>query len=133
MRLIERLSTGRGKQAQTERMAGSEQSINNSQELALLSGADLFRPAMLLMVLTVLLVVTALMVVQSAYDYRRLFNDHQTLVHQWDEMQIEWGQLLLEQSVWAGHNRIENKARQDLGMLIPEHQQIEIIRDERQN
>jgi len=104
-----------------------------AQELPVLTGAELFRPAMLLLILAVLLVVSALMVVQSAYDYRRLFNDHQVLVHQWDEMQIEWGQLLLEQSVWAGHHRIENKARQNLGMLIPEHKQIEIIRDERQN
>lgn len=102
-------------------------------EMRLLTGADLFRPALLLFILAVLLVTSALMVVQAAYDYRRLFNDHQVLVHQWDEMQIEWGQLLLEQSVWAGHHRIENKARQDLGMMIPEHKQIEIVRDERQN
>jgi len=133
MRLIKYLFTVHEEQPQTERAAASRQVVNSAPELRMLTGADLFRPAMLLLILTVLLVMSALMVVQSAYDYRRLFNDHQVLVYQWDEMQIEWGQLLLEQSVWAGHNRIENKARQDLGMLIPEHKQIEIIRDERQN
>ncbi|WP_168927467.1 cell division protein FtsL [Nitrincola alkalilacustris] len=132
MRVIKRLFTGREEQ-KAERVAASRQTTDSTSELRMLTGADLFRPAMLLLILAVLLLVSALMVVQSAYDYRRLFNDHQVLVYQWDEMQIEWGQLLLEQSVWAGHNRIENKARQDLGMLIPEHKQIEIIRDERQN
>ncbi|KAA0874000.1 cell division protein FtsL [Nitrincola tapanii] len=90
----------------------------------------MFRPTLLVLSLILAIVVTALMVIQAAYDYRRLFNDHQILVHQWDELQVEWGQLLLEQSTWGGHSRIESEAESRLQMRAPESKEIEIIRHE---
>jgi cell division protein FtsL len=35
------------------------------------------------------------------------------------ELDVEWGQLQLEQSTWAGHARIERIARDKLGMRPP--------------
>ncbi len=94
---------------------------------------ELYRPLVILLVLILAILVSALIVIKAAYDYRRLFNDHQVLVHQWDELQVEWGQLLLEQSTWGGHGRIESEAETRLQMRVPEMDEIEIIRNEQRN
>ena len=36
-----------------------------------------------------------------------------------DAMDIEWGQLQLEQSTWATHDRIERLARERLRLRVP--------------
>nr|WP_245635192.1 cell division protein FtsL [Marinobacterium profundum] len=99
--------------------------------LRLFSAAELTRPAMVLLVLVVLLVGSAMAVIFSAYQYRILFNQHQNLIANWDELQVEWGQLVLEESAWAANNRIEQVASKRLAMLVPEPGMIEIVRHER--
>lgn len=101
---------------------------NAAQQELFVSRSALYRPLVILLVLTIAILVSALSVIKAAYDYRRLFNDHQILVHQWDELQIEWGQLLLEQSTWGGHGRIENEAESRLQMRVPKVEETEIIR-----
>lgn len=95
------------------------------------SPEELLGSFLVVFVLVVLLVVSCLAVVMSAFEYRQLFNQHQELIQQRDELQIEWGQLLLEQSAWAANNRVEQQAVSKLGMKVPEVEQIEIIRNER--
>ncbi len=97
----------------------------------LLSAAELIRPASVLFVLLLLVVGSSLAVIFSAYQYRVLFNQHQNLVANWDELQVEWGQLVLEESSWAANNRIEQIASKRLDMLVPEPGMIEIVRHER--
>ncbi len=99
--------------------------------LRLLSAAELTRPAAVLILLVLLLVGSAMAVIFSAYQYRILFNQHQNLVANWDELQVEWGQLVLEESAWAANNRIEQIASKRLAMLVPEPGMIEIVRHER--
>ncbi|WP_227819838.1 cell division protein FtsL [Marinobacterium aestuarii] len=99
--------------------------------LRLFRAAELARPAMVLLVLVLLLVGSAMAVIFSAYQYRILFNQHQNLVANWDELQVEWGQLVLEESAWAANNRIEQIASKRLAMLVPEPGMIEIVRHER--
>lgn len=62
---------------------------------------------------------TAMGVVISKHESRRLFHDMQILKQERDDLQIEWGQLQLEQSSWATHGRIEQLARKDIKMKIP--------------
>ena len=99
--------------------------------LRLLRAAELTRPAAVLVVLLLLVVGSAMAVIFSAYQYRVLFNQHQNLVANWDELQVEWGQLVLEESAWAANNRIEQIASKRLSMLVPEPGMIEIVRHER--
>jgi cell division protein FtsL len=47
-----------------------------------------------------------------------------------DAMNVEWGQLQLEQSTHTTHGKVENAARQRLGMQIPGPQQVMILRHE---
>jgi len=96
--------------------------------VVVVSGQRLVRPFVLLAVLTLAVVLSAISVIFGAYEYRQLFHEHQKLIQQRDDLQVEWGQLLLEQSAWAANNRVEDQARKKLEMLVPDPQQIEIVR-----
>ncbi len=71
---------------------------------------------------------SALAVVYSKYQSRTLFVELQALNKARDAMDIEWGQLQLEQSTWTDNGRIEGIARSHLGMLVPETNQIVVVR-----
>ncbi|WP_299178098.1 cell division protein FtsL [uncultured Neptuniibacter sp.] len=104
-----------------------------SKELAegkIYSSEELVRPFLIIFLLVVVVVLSCLTVVTSAFEYRQLFHQYQGLVQQRDELQVEWGQLLLEQSAWAANNRVEQQAIKKLGMQVPEVNQIEIVRHE---
>lgn len=101
-----------------------------SRPAPMLSGGELLLPVSVVSGLTLLVMISAMMVIFSAYEYRRLFNQHQVLVSQWDELQVEWGQYLLEQSVWSSHNRVETLAADQLEMVVPDTETIEIVRHE---
>lgn len=95
------------------------------------SAGELLRPFLIVFMLVVVLLVSCLAVVTSAFEYRQLFNQHQELIVQRDELQVEWGQLLLEQSAWAANSRVEQQARHTLDMKVPGVEQIEIVKNER--
>ena len=44
-----------------------------------------------------------------------------------DALDIEWGQLKLEQSAWATHGRVEQTARVGLKMVIPRPDEVRIV------
>lgn len=78
-------------------------------------------------VLVVLAVLSALGVVAAQHQSRKLhtaLEREQTHAH---ELEVEWGQLQLEQSTWAAPVRIEKIARQRLGMQAPTMEQTLII------
>lgn len=106
-----------------------EQEGESIRPAVLLKASDLYVKAMVLLVLVSSIVVSALVVIYTAYQYRLNFNHQQQLVQQWDELQVEWGQLLLEQGALAANSRVENLATKKLAMQIPAR--IEVIRDER--
>lgn len=82
----------------------------------------------LILVLGLALLASAVAAVYAKYQSRTLFAQLQDLQRAQDEMDVEWGQLQLEQSTWAAHGRIEAIARQRLGMVLPEPQQVVVIR-----
>lgn len=98
---------------------------------SLLPADAVVRPLVASALLTVLVVFSALSVIYSAFEYRRLFNDQQQLIQQWDEIQVEWGQLLLEQSALGANSRVEQFATQQLKMAIPSPDHVEIVQYER--
>jgi len=72
-----------------------------------------------MLVLWLAVVGTALGVVASKHESRQQFIAIQMLEKTRDDLDIEWGQLQLEQSTWATHGRIEQLARKQLKMKIP--------------
>ena len=63
----------------------------------------------------------------AKHQSRKLFIELQSLEAQRDEMNVEWGQLQLEQSTHATHGKVEDAARNRLGMHIPGPQQVKIL------
>jgi cell division protein FtsL len=71
---------------------------------------------------------SSLGVVYSKQEARTRFDDLQRLTRERDELDIEWGQLQLEQSTWATNGRVESVARDDLRMVIPQATDLRIVR-----
>ena len=58
---------------------------------------------------------------------RALFIELESLNARRDNLQIEWGQLQLEQSAWSTHAFVERVASARLHMATPPPKEIEII------
>ncbi|SIT09404.1 cell division protein FtsL [Neptunomonas antarctica] len=97
----------------------------------MLSVEAVARPVFVVAILVVLIVCSALAVTYEAFQYRNLFNKQQIIVQQWDGFQVEWGQLLLEQSALGANNRVERVASKQLNMIAPQPSMIEIVQYER--
>lgn len=78
-------------------------------------------------ILVVLIMVSALSVITLRQESRVSFARLQTLERQRDNLNIEWGRLLLEQGAWSQHQRVEKIARTRLNMQTPDSNQIVFI------
>ena len=70
------------------------------------------------------LMVSAIGVVQLKHENRLRFVELQQLQAQRDVLNVEWGQLLLEEGAWSQHRRVEQMARIRLGMSVPDPRQV---------
>jgi cell division protein FtsL len=75
------------------------------------------RPSVLSLLLLVVLV-SAICVVFSKHQGRKLFIELQSLENERDAMDVEWGQLQLEQSTLTTQGQVEVAARDRLGMVV---------------
>ncbi len=66
-----------------------------------------------------LVVFSSQLVIFSSFEKRALVNELHVLQQQRDDMQIEWGQLLLEQSAWGSYSRVEDMVNSQLQMRVP--------------
>lgn len=72
-------------------------------------------------------VVSALGVVATTQVVRRDVNTLETLRREAAQLQVQWGQYLLEQSTWAAYGRVENAAISELNMMAPTPEEIVMI------
>ncbi len=86
-----------------------------------------------LLLMTIAVAITALMVVDLRHRNRLLFAELQTVTRERDQLNTEWGQLLLEQGAWSEHRRIEDTARVRLGMAMPGGDQVVVVRARRES
>jgi cell division protein FtsL len=70
---------------------------------------------------------SSLGVVYGKQQARNRFSELQKLTTVRDELDIEWGQLQLEQSTWGTHGRVERVARDDLHMVTPQASELRIV------
>lgn len=84
-----------------------------------------------LLFLLVANVLTALSVVRARHENRTAFVELQKLETRRDALEVEWGQLQLEQSAWATHGRIEQVARKELDMVIARGDDVVVLRNAR--
>lgn len=79
-------------------------------------------------VVLLLVVVSALGVIYSSYKSRQLFSDLEQKKRQAMLLEENWGRLLLEQSTWASHARIERLAKSKLNMVVPAPSSMVVIK-----
>ena len=82
---------------------------------------------LLTIVLAIVCVMSAMALVYTKHESRKLFVELESLTTERDELNIEWGQLQIEQSTWATHARIEKVATEELSLVRPEPSEIYVI------
>lgn len=73
---------------------------------------------------------TALGVVRTTFVSRHLLNDLQALEQQRNQLQVEWGQLLLEQGSLVTQGKVEDMAISQLGMEVPVMEHVVVLTSE---
>ncbi|MFN0163289.1 MAG: cell division protein FtsL [Burkholderiales bacterium] len=69
----------------------------------------------------------ALALVTSTHHSRRLFTELERGQDLQKRIEVEWGQLQLEQSTWAKHALVETIARRQLGMRAPDSRRLQFV------
>lgn len=85
------------------------------------------QPMILVFAFALVCVLSAMALVYTKHESRRLFVELESLTDERDRLNIEWGQLQIEQSTWATHARIEKVATDDLSLVRPDSSEIFII------
>ena len=79
-------------------------------------------------VLVIGVMASAVGVVYARHRHRQAFIELNTLQNARDELNIEFGRLQLEQATWAETGRIEQVAREQLGMKFPEGADVVVVK-----
>jgi cell division protein FtsL len=102
-----------------------------SKELSVLEWAGVRSLATLTLFAALTLVLVAgLSVVATTHENRFAFNELQVLRDQANGLEVEWGQLLIEQSTFGVEGRIEQKAFEQLQMVVPDIAKIVMVNHE---
>ena len=83
--------------------------------------------ALTLIFMMTLTMVSGIAVVLKEHQNRTAFNELQKLKDEGNELQVKWGQLLIEQSTFGVEGRVEEKAINELQMQLPVPAEIVIV------
>ena len=78
--------------------------------------------------MVIVVLISAVSVVYIKHSSRGTFIELQKLEKKYDELNEEWGRLLLEQSTWAGLGRVKQEAEIRLMMFRPIEVMTVVIR-----
>jgi cell division protein FtsL len=79
------------------------------------------------LIMLALLTACALGLVTSQHKARKLFAELEREQELAKQLDVEWGQLQLEQSTWAMHARVEKIARDRLHMSVPDVKRTQVV------
>ncbi|MDT8427711.1 MAG: cell division protein FtsL [Pseudomonadales bacterium] len=94
----------------------------NAAEFFLLSPS-----LVVLLVLLLAVLASGLGVVYSTFENRLAMHQLQQLRNENNVLDVQWGQLLIEQSTFGLEGRIESKASEELQMSLPEWSDIIMV------
>ncbi len=80
----------------------------------------------LALVLSVILV-SAFAVIHTTHACRELYSRLQELESEQWSLQEDYGRLMLEQTTWSSHHRVEKVARAELGMRSPDFLKYKVV------
>lgn len=78
-------------------------------------------------VLWLAVLASAIAVVRARHEARTLFVQLEQVSAERDRLNIEWGQLQLEQSAWSNHGFVERVASDRLRMTLPRPDEVRIV------
>lgn len=122
-------------------MKTAEQTVNDSAAqtsgrvpeapASVFAWLQLFTPMNLaVMLLLLVVIISALAVVNASFESRTVFHELQQLRAESNALEVEWGQLLIEQSTFGLEGRIEKIAMDELEMKLPDWSRIIMVRYE---
>ncbi|WP_163560223.1 cell division protein FtsL [Halomonas sp. NO4] len=82
----------------------------------------------LLLLLMAVCLASAMAAITVSHLTREQYARLQQLERERDQLQTEWGRLLLEESAWSSPARIERLAVERLDMRLPDVADVEVIR-----
>jgi len=85
------------------------------------------RVSVLALMLLGLVLISALSVVYVKNVQRIYFNELQTLSQQSGNLEMEWNQLLLEESAVSSPARVQRIAQKNLNMVIPAQERVVLL------
>lgn len=74
-----------------------------------------------------ILIASALALVTAQHKARKLYVELQKEQERAKRLEVEWGQLQLEQQTWAMHARVEKIATEKLNMRVPSPSRIQLV------
>ena len=83
---------------------------------------------MLISFMILVILASAIAVIYASHISRENFIELRRLEWQRDQLNEEWGRLLLEQSTWSGAARVKHQARIHLKMIVPIETMIVVIK-----
>lgn len=96
--------------------------------MSVISLKALFQRNLVVVIMTLAVLSSAVAVVYAKHQSRSEFIALQKLEQKRDQLDEEWGRLLLEQSTWSGLGRIEQQARTKLNMIRPTADKIVVVK-----
>lgn len=82
----------------------------------------------LALALLIAVLVSALIVVYVKNEQRTYFSQWQSATQQAEQLELEWNQLMLEQSAMAAPARVQRIAHQRLHLIMPNPEKVVIVR-----
>lgn len=101
------------------------------ENISVLSWAQLFSGRSIVMFsLLILVLVSGMSVIHATFKNRYALHELQQLRSEHNELDVQWGQLLIEQSTFGLEGRIGRKAEQELGMKLPDWSGVIMVKYE---
>ncbi len=111
-------------------MTTMTRALPEKTSVAKTSNLLLAKPSFGTLLLALIVLLSGLTVIYVADLNRRLFMEFEQAEGNQNQLRIEWGKLLLEQSTWSTQARIQSIAQQRLGMQVPTSNQIVLLKAE---
>ena len=73
------------------------------------------------------ILLSSLLVINVRHQHRLAYLAYQTQETDRDALNDEWGQLLVEENLWASAHRVEKHAGERLSMRAPEKEEVKIV------
>ncbi|MDO8909688.1 MAG: cell division protein FtsL [Pseudohongiella sp.] len=115
----------------TDQHKHSKKGVAQQAAVSVFAWLNLFSAHSMAVVFLMLAVLgSALAVVNISYKHRMVFHELQQSREQTNNLDVQWGQLLIEQSTFGLEGRIERRAMEELGMKLPDWSTIQMVRYE---